>query len=244
MINTFSYSDIGGRPYNEDAVAIRQTDNDQLLAVLADGLGGHGGGEIASALAVKTISGGWEGASSPAVLSELILQAHREILAHQTPSCRMRSTVVALSVAVGHADWAYAGDSRLYQFCDGKLIRQTRDHSASQVAVLIGEITPDQIRFHKDRSRIFRALGQDGGLNVDTGSTALQPGKHAFLLCSDGFWEYVYEDEMIQTLRQSASPEEWVGRMREILRRRGPENNDNNTAAAVWLTVDERSKIG
>ena len=106
----------------------------------------------------------------------------------------------------------------------------------------MGEITQDEIRFHKDRSQLFRALGQDGGLNVDTGSVDLTPGKYAFLLCSDGFWEYVYEQEMTVSLAKASSPEDWVEQMRSILRQRAPENNDNNTAAAIWLTVPERSK--
>ena len=150
-MNAYSYTDIGGRSHNEDAVCIRQTGENQFLAVLADGLGGHGGGEIASEIAVETLENGWKGISSPAVLYDLILQAHRRILSSQTSVCRMRSTIVALSVGSGHADWAYAGDSRLYQFYNGELVYQTRDHSASQVAVLMGEITQDEIRFHKDR---------------------------------------------------------------------------------------------
>lgn len=209
-MNAYSYTDIGGRSHNEDAVCIRQTGENQFLAVLADGLGGHGGGEIASEIAVETLENGWKGISSPAVLYDLILQAHRRILSSQTPVCRMRSTIVALSVGSGHADWAYAGDSRLYQFYNGELVYQTRDHSASQVAVLMGEITQDEIRFHKDRSQLFRALGQDGGLNVDTGSVDLIPGQYAFLLCSDGFWEYVYEQEMTVSLAKASSPKDWV----------------------------------
>ena len=241
-MDTYSYTDIGGRPHNEDAVCIRQMGENQVLAVLAAGLGGYGGGEIASGIAVETLNNGWNGVSSPAVLYELILQAHRRIILTQTPVCKMRSTIVALSVGSGHADWAYAGDSRLYQFYNGALVRQTRDHSASQVAVLMGEITQDEIRFHKDRSQIFRALGQDGGLNVDTGSVDLVPGEYAFLLCSDGFWEYIYEQEMTASLAQSSSPREWVEKMRDLLRQRAPQNNDNNTAAAVWLNVPERSR--
>lgn len=161
-MNAYSYTDIGGRSHNEDAVCIRQTGENQFLAVLADGLGGHGGGEIASEIAVETLENGWKGISSPAVLYDLILQAHRRILSSQTPVCRMRSTIVALSVGSGHADWAYAGDSRLYQFYNGELVYQTRDHSASQVAVLMGEITQDEIRFHKDRSQLSGHSGRMG----------------------------------------------------------------------------------
>jgi len=62
------------------------------------------------------------------------------------------------------------------------------------------------------------------------------------LFRSDGFWEYVYEQEMTVSLAKASSPEDWVEKMRSILRQRAPENNDNNTAAAIWLTVPERSK--
>ena len=97
----------------------------------------------------------------------------------------------------------------------------------------MGQIAPEQIRFHEDRSRIFRALGQEGSLNVDAQSGLLSPGNHAFLLCSNGFWEYVYESEMEDTLAQSASVAEWLKKMRTILAARIPGDNDNNTAAAI-----------
>lgn len=237
MIVTSSYSDVGGRPCNEDTVRIKTLGEDKALIVLADGLGGYGGGQIASGIAAETVCDGWNGTATPGLLSDLVQQAHRKILARQTSACRMKSTIVVLSLTQGHADWAYAGDSRLYQFTDGALVRQTRDHSASQIAVLLGQITQDQIRFHEDRSRIFRALGQDGGLNVDAEGTELSKGNHAFLLCSDGFWEYVYEKEMVETLAQATSVEDWLFRMRRLLSERVPKDNDNNTAAAVWLTV-------
>ena len=99
---------------------IKTTKNNQLLAVLADGLGGHGGGQIASSIAVETVCAGWNGSSTPAALTELITQAHRSILSRQAPDLPMKSTIVALSLSADHADWAYAGDSRLYQFFNGK----------------------------------------------------------------------------------------------------------------------------
>ena len=105
------------------------------------------------------------------------------------------------------------------------------------MAVLLGEITPDQIRFHEDRGRILRALGQEGDLRPETGEQTLPPGRHAFLLCSDGFWEYVLEQEMEEDLRAAADPQGWLDAMRGRLSRRTPPDNDNNTAAAVWLDL-------
>lgn len=237
MISYASYTDIGGRPYNEDSVEIERMDEAHLCVVLADGLGGHGGGQFASAEAVKRILSGWKEAQTPAMLCDLVQEAHRRILAMQTPTCKMKTTAVVLSVGPKRVRWAYAGDSRLYHFVDGSLVFQTRDHSASQIAVLMGQIRPEEIRFHEDRSRVFRALGQENGLTVDAKEEELTPGAHAFLLCSDGFWEYVYEEEMERELAASASPEEWLGRMRHCLSLRADGDNDNNTAAAVWLNI-------
>ena len=234
MIATASYTDTGGRPHNEDTVRLAWQKGG-LCLVVADGLGGHGGGGLASAAAAEVICGGWDGQVSEEALARLIQQAHQRVLSMQTRACAMKTTVTALEADGRQAAWAHAGDSRIYHFVNGTLVFQSRDHSASQIAVMLGTITPDQIRFHVDRSRVYRALGQDGELKVESHGEALAPGHHAFLLCSDGFWEYVYEEEMAEDLAAAASPEDWLARMRARLAARVPDNNDNNTAAAVWL---------
>ncbi len=237
MIYYASCTDTGGRPYNEDYVDYKKIDEEHLCVVLADGLGGHGGGEIASKEAVKLVLDGWEGVSTPALLCDLVQAAHKKIISLQTPVCKMKTTIVILSIVEGWAQWAHAGDSRLYHFLDGKLVFQTRDHSSSQIAVLMGQIKQEEIRFHEDRSHIFRALGQESYLNADTKEQELSPGKHAFLLCTDGFWEYVYEDEMERELQAAVSVQDWLERMKGHLAGRIDGDNDNNTAAAVWITV-------
>ena len=72
---------------------------------------------------------------------------------------------------------------------------------------------------------------------MDVQEEELSCGQHAFLLCSDGFWEYVYEEEMERELKLSASPKEWLERMKQLLDGRTDKGNDNNTAAAIWLSV-------
>lgn len=234
MTQYATYSDIGGRPRNEDSVRVKQLSS-RLCAVLADGLGGHGGGEKASAAAVDSILELWDGRDTPESLRELARSAHKLVRSMQTPGCQMKTTLVVLTVGEGNFHWAYVGDSRLYHFEEGKLVWQTRDHSASQIAVLMGQITQDQVRFHEDRSIIYRALGQQGDVEADGGEKNLTPGRHAFLLCSDGFWEYVYEPEMEEMLKRANTPQQWLEMMRELLSARIPENNDNNTAAAIWV---------
>lgn len=235
MLAVASYTDIGGRPRNEDTVRYASKDGDKLCLVLADGLGGHGGGDQASSTAAESICRNWNGTADAELLRALVREANRRVLAIQTPRCAMKTTVTVLTLAGNRAVWAHAGDSRLYYFQDGALAFQTRDHSAAQLGVLLGDITPDQIRFHEDRSRILRALGQDYELTVETGERELASGRHAFLLCSDGFWEYVLEPEMEEDLKSAAGPEDWLERMRRRLNARVSAGNDNNTAAVVWV---------
>lgn len=237
MLQTASYSDIGGRRCNEDHV--RQcTFGGCLCVVLADGLGGHGGGDRASETVCSTVCDGFQARISPAELTELLQAAHRRVCAMQTAQCSMKSTAVVLTAGNGRAAWAHVGDSRLYHFLNGRLVFQTRDHSASQIAVMLGDITPEQIRFHEDRSRVLRALGQEGTLNVEAREEELPAGWHAYLLCSDGFWEYVLEAEMEEDLACASDPEDWLARMRKRLDARVAADNDNHTAAAVWLTQE------
>lgn len=238
MIQIACYSDTGGRERNEDTVRYAQRDGDRLCMLVADGLGGHGGGEQASAAAAEAICGGWDGRADKEMLIGLVKKANLQVLSLQTRMCAMKTTVAVLAVEGDQAVWAHAGDSRLYRFQEGKLAFQTRDHSVAQMGVMLGEITVDQIRFHEDRNRVLRALGQDEDLTVETSGIALEKGKHAFLLCSDGFWEYVLEPEMESDLQAAASPEDWIERMRRRLQGRVPADNDNNTAAAVWVTVE------
>ena len=235
MILTASYSNIGGRSCNEDTVKIAKDGAHRACIVLADGLGGHGGGAQASAAAANAICSLWQKQLPGLTVDSLVQHAHQEVLKLQTPRCSMKSTVVALCLNDGVAEWAHVGDSRLYYFYNGSLTFQSRDHSASQIAVMLGEITPDQIRFHADRNRVLRALGQDSDLFVETNEQPLLSGSHAFLLCSDGFWEYVLEQEMEQDLSHSSDPEEWISRMRARLQKRIPSDNDNNSAAAIWV---------
>ncbi len=106
------------------------------------------------------------------------------------------------------------------------------------MAVFAGEITLDEIRHHPDRSKLLRAMGGDDEVTVEYEAIEeLSPeSSHAFLLCSDGFWEYVHESEMEETYRVSETPETWIDKMREILKKKVQDvKNDNNTAAAIWL---------
>ena len=235
MYQIAKYSDIGGRSCNEDSVCVCRSNTGAFCVIVADGLGGHGGGDVASAEVCRTVSECWNAHVSARSLAEFLNAAGENVKAMQTNRCPMKSTAVVLAVKDGKAAWVHVGDSRLYHFLDGKLVYQTKDHSASQLAVLLGDIEPEQIRFHEDRARLTRALGQSDALRVEIADEWLVPGNHAFLLCTDGFWEYVLEHEMEEDLRAAIDPEQWLNTMRQRIGKRAKPDHDNNTAAVVWL---------
>ena len=227
----------GGRDYNEDCVQYLEKDGTCAI-VVADGLGGHGGGQIASSVAAEFITGAFM--YNPELRADHIKtifeQANDAVLKSQTNEKKMKSTAVALFIADGSAIWGHVGDSRLYHFKDGTLVGQTLDHSVSQMAVFTGEIEQGQIRHHADRNRVLRAIGLDEGFKPEIAPMyEPEPGFHAFLLCTDGFWEYVLELEMEIELAKAETPHDWINGMVYRLARLVPEDSDNFSAAAVFL---------
>jgi serine/threonine protein phosphatase PrpC len=102
------------------------------------------------------------------------------------------------------------------------------------MAVFMGEITTHEIRFHEDRNKVLRALGGENAKAEVSEEVEVAEGRDAFLLCTDGFWEYVYEPEMEDLLQKAKDPQDWLKQMEKILLSRVSGENDNYTAAAVF----------
>lgn len=240
MIREAKYSDCGGRAYNEDTCATWQKSS-LFCAVMADGLGGHGGGDKASQTAVAVVEKGFQKVEtevSKEQLTEWFEVANEMIVSMQTGACQMKTTlaVLALNETEKSAIWAHLGDSRIYHFVDGKEVFCTFDHSVSRMAVLAGEISMEDIRFHDDRSKLLKVIGREGKSKPEIGQCSLKDGRqHAFLICTDGFWEYVTESEMEYALAFSNTPVEWLDGMRRILEEKVDGRNDNNSAIAVFM---------
>lgn len=233
------YTHIGNRAVNEDSYCCGILSGSAVYAVLADGLGAHGGGSTASKIAVQQLSR-WDNPDTLPTREQIgswIQSANREILSRQTESCQMKTTLVYLAAAGNRAVWAHVGDSRLYHFHNGTLLDYTLDHSVPQVQVKTGEITRDEIRFSPDRNLLLRAVGVEDLRHEIHEPVTLAPGWHAFLLCSDGFWEYVSDAEIWLDLQKSATPQDWIDylRCRGEMRKQG--SIDNNTAVAIYLDV-------
>lgn len=233
-IETAVLSDIGGRENNDDTVSVLCQDGTYVF--VGDGLGGYAGGAQASRAAADALEqlarkGKLCSPKAMTAAAEAADKAVRDLQARTEGN--MKTTLVFLAIEKGKAMWMHVGDSRLYRFRRGTLAEQTMDHSVSQLAVMMGQITQPEIRFHEDRNRVLRALGAG-----DARATVSDPMKlavgDAFLLCTDGFWEYVMEEEMERTLSGAKNPQAWIDAMVGILKERTPDNNDNFTAAAVF----------
>ena len=232
-----AYTDVGGRSNNEDSYYAGQN-GDSLLFVVADGLGGHDCGEIASSIAAEELKTQFETCGDKFDLQQAICDANSRILVKQEEmQLKMRTTIVAVLVGKNKTVFAHVGDSRGYAFSNGDIVYQTVDHSVSQMAVNVGEITADQIRHHADRNVLTRVLGADEKVKVDI--QELETDSYdSLLLSSDGFWEYVLEEEMIRYKEFTQTPADWLTQMRNLLADRVPSDHDNNTAITVLRSVD------
>lgn len=229
-------TNIGGRSNNDDTADKREK-GDCAWVFVGDGLGGYAGGQMASEAAARAMMDATHRGSllTDERLQEAAAQANRAVIRLQAEkNGKMKTTLVFLAIEDGRARWMHVGDSRLYHFRCGHLQTQTMDHSVSQMAVLMGEITPREIRFHEDRNRVLRALGGDNARPELSPTVMLTGGEDVFLLCTDGFWEYVYEEEMEALLQRASGPKQWLEEMEKLLRTRTPNDNDNYTAAAVF----------
>ncbi len=229
-----SFSSKGGRTYNEDCVFLSNSSK-QLVAVVADGLGGHGGGDVASKLVADILGSCPKEGVTQELVAKYFEAANVAVLEKQTPACKMKSTAALLVLAEEETVVAHVGDTRCYYFYDEKVYSCTMDHSDSQLAVASGEITQTQVRFHEDRNKIYRALG--GGEKIKPEIVVYGQGANvgdAFLLCTDGFWEYILEEEMEIDLTKSKTPEDWMSYMLARIGERINGKNDNLSAVAVF----------
>ncbi len=213
-------SDVGRkRKENEDAFSLNEA---QRLYVVADGMGGHAAGEVASRLAVEAIdefvtaTGGDEEITWPFGLDEsisyegnrlqtAIRHANRRVLetVRQRSDCDgMATTVAAVLVDGETANLAHVGDSRIYLWSDDALIRLTQDHSWVNEQIENGAISPEQAQNHPLRNVVTRALGGRAELIVDVQSRRIRPGE-LLLLCSDGLTSMASDEEIARILGEA-----------------------------------------
>lgn len=237
-IDAFCFTARGGRRNNEDSAAFR-LNNDKGLFVVADGLGGHAMGEAASACAVEVLLNGWEASlqsrniSRPQWLYDKLREANQAIIGLQrSRGSNMKSTAVALAIEDNKACWIHVGDSRLYYLNRDEIRHITEDHSVAYKKYLAGEITRLQINTDEDQSALLRSLGNPDRFEPMSGQAALEEGD-AFLLCSDGIWEYLHDMEVTVDYLKSQSAREWGSRLIRRVMDRVDGENDNLSLITV-----------
>lgn len=213
------------RPKNEDAYLARP---DRGLFAVADGMGGHQAGEVASALAIGALEAHEVDPANPAgALLAMVQEGHERIL--ETASARPETRGMGTTLTVAHVGperitVAHVGDSRAYVMKGGRLVQITRDHSVAAALVMSGEIDPAAARHHPQRHVLTQALGTQDTLDVDI-SEVDRAGADYLLLCTDGLVEVLTEEEIARTIGRGPGVEGAVAALVDGARRRGAPDN-------------------
>ena len=203
-IETITAQHIGDRKEQQDRVALfpHPTHKGALLAVLADGMGGHTGGALAAEQVIFKARHAFEASPPNAenvreTLANAINDAHDGIkLAAISSEQDPHSPACVLILQPGRVDWAYTGDSRIYHFRKGELVSRTFDHSYVMDLVRQGLIKEEDAEKHPNKNVLLSCLGEDAPPRIDYGDSAPLQDGDCFLLCSDGLWAY-FTDAML-----------------------------------------------
>lgn len=200
-----SRTDVGSvREQNEDSLIVSPP-----LFVVADGMGGHAAGEVASEIAVNTIAELAPDHADAEALGHAVEEANRDIInAAIAGEGRegMGTTVTAAILERNRLVIAQVGDSRAYLLHNGEMTQLTRDHSLMANMIEAGQITPEEARFHPSRSVITRALGNDPDTVPDLYEINVESGDR-LLLCSDGLYSMLEDDEIAAVMRRVNDPQ-------------------------------------
>lgn len=247
-MEAFYYGDtnIGNiRPKNEDAFLLKEVwGGSHLLAVVVDGVGGNGGGDVASDLAVRCISGHFSQCNSTGnsldVLQAAVIDANNSICSqHFNPWLSQMSCVLTaalINLETGQMDVCHIGDTRLYVLKNGILTKITSDHSLVGPLEESGELTELQAMKHPRRNVITRSVGKNilqwGTEYIQTHTIELKPNA-TLLLCSDGLYDMVHSSRTVEILSESVPVDKRVDRLIDAALEAG--GKDNVTVIAIDL---------
>lgn len=249
--SVYQISRKGGREKNEDRMGYCYTRESGLFA-LADGMGGHPEGEVASQLALQTMAALYQRDARPSLadpvkfLQEAVMAGHQQLLKYASEKGLMdtpRTTVVACVLQGSNAYWAHCGDSRLYLVRGPKLVARTRDHSYSELQDSLATVVPLVERYN--RNVLFTCLGSPGKPVVDTaGPFTLQEGDR-IMLCSDGLWGTVDDDVITRHLTTRTISDAVPELVEEALRNGGAKCDNVTVLAVEWesATNDEPPSV-
>jgi len=234
---------------------VRDGNEDNFVAIeglyfVADGMGGHSAGEVASEIAVRILQEVYTDpkvrVSSPGLLADAISTANTAIFMeamHDSSKTGMGTTLTGLAVTNGPDNQivvANVGDSRTYLWRHGELRQVTKDHSHVQTLVDRGAITRAEARVHFQRNIVLRAMGIESWVDIDTFPMTVEDGDR-FIMCSDGLVDEADDDEIEAEIRLSVSVQDLADRLVDLANRNG--GRDNITVVVVDFAVVENEEV-
>ena len=243
--SVFQVSRRGGREKNEDRMGYCYT-RDAGLFALADGMGGHPEGEVASQLALQTLAAMFQRECEPTLadplrfLQDAIMAGHHQLLRYATQKGLVdtpRTTIVACLLQGNAAYWAHCGDSRLYLVRGDKLVARTRDHSYSELQQTMSQVVPMGDKFN--RNVLFTCLGSPGKPVVDTVGPLLMQKADRLLLCSDGLWGTVSDAVIVDQLAVQAISDSVPELVEQALRNGGAKCDNVSLLAVEWEGAED-----
>jgi serine/threonine protein phosphatase PrpC len=235
----------GGRDKNEDRMGYCYT-RDAGLFALADGMGGHPEGEVASQLALQTLAARFQREAKPTLaeplrfLHDAIIAGHHQLLRYATERSLIdtpRTTIIACVLQGSAAYWAHCGDSRLYLVRDGKLIARTRDHSYTELQETMSHVVPIGERLN--RNVLFTCLGSPGKPVVDTAGPMLMQAGDRVLLCSDGLSGSLSDAEITAQMARQAVSDAVPELVEQALRKAGPKSDNVTVLCVEWEAAED-----
>ena len=237
-MKVYAITDIGRmRPINEDSY-YAPADGERFCAV-ADGMGGHNAGEVASAMAIQVFSEEMRktGDITAGALHTAVARANEAVYRKALENAGMSGMGTTFSALAEQGETAYlahVGDSRIYLVRRGAILQLTTDHTLVEEMVQKGLITPREARVHPKRNIITRALGTEESVQIDIVQMGTRPGD-AFFLCSDGMTNYVDEREILRT---AMSEREWPEKLKHLVSI-ALENGGADNITALFAVVEE-----
>jgi serine/threonine protein phosphatase PrpC len=227
-------TDVGrGRPANEDSVLV---DHEDRLYAVADGMGGHRAGEVASATAIDALKAAF---ADGAPLDQAVGEANAAVFEKASSNLDMRGMGTTLTAAALLDDHrvllGHVGDSRAYLMRDGAVTRITEDHSLVEQLVREGRLSPEEAASHPQKAIITRALGIDPEVEVDTYPIDLRPGDR-LLLCSDGLTNMLTDPAIAGVLRRQPDPQQAADMLVDMANEAG--GDDNITVVVIDALAD------
>lgn len=233
-MQTFYMTDAGKvRTHNEDNVIILNNNNDEFILAVADGMGGHKAGEVASNIAIEHVRDSFEeletlGKKEDAIdyLRRIVKEINEKIFSYTKNHPESKGMGTTLVIAIKTNDYILygnIGDSSGYVMKNGLLHKITKDHTLVNLLVSTGELTPEQAKFHPRKNLLTRALGANDPIEIDIFD--VDTNVSGLFLCSDGLTNMVADDQIEKVLNNKSSIEEQVEKLIKKSNMRGGTDN-------------------